>query len=419
MIPPFRFQTICRRKSLRGSMLLGNRVLIMAGMLLLMSCGNRSQQHQVSLIELPTREGYSITGQIDFPDGGEPRFITVLVAGTGPFDRDVYFGTSGSVSELTFLELSLAFTRSGSAVVRTDKRGILYDKRKNQIGRENIRKAGGWLNGDVESPWFDETALSSVSSSSGVEDLSIVIEFVRQKFPTLPIVIVAHSEGVLIASKYLESNSVDLLVAICGPMESPKSLIEWQYSDRIADSMLMMDLNNDTIVTNEEVKKSYHSVPAAVLNNINMFLSHKGQFDRTRISNTRRYWTEMYQKERKKALSQDPSIPFYYGSSTVIFSSYDWWQQWFIDDRPVADRLANYPGKKVMIYGESDGQVPYGRQLAVLEQTAFKSEPTIIVLEGGHTLGSHVVYGPISRNSIKRIVSATQSAMLELNKTEN
>ena len=109
--------------------------------------------------EVRSQGGTKISGEVDVPDGPS-RATIVLVAGTGPFDRDVTFGSSGTDADKIFRTLAMAFTQNGITVVRFDKRGIGF-------------------NPQSRLPVIDRQLVMTTSVDTQVEDLRAVIDFAK------------------------------------------------------------------------------------------------------------------------------------------------------------------------------------------------------------------------------------------------
>jgi pimeloyl-ACP methyl ester carboxylesterase len=134
-----------------------------------------------------TQAGVTLSGTLTLPEGKGPFPAVVLVAGSGPNNRDCRY-----YDRHPFLVIADALARRGIAALRYDKRGV------------------GKSSGDFKSAVtvdFEKDALA------GVEYLRGLSEIIPKK-----VGMVGHSEGGLIASiAGAESNDVAFIVLMAGP----------------------------------------------------------------------------------------------------------------------------------------------------------------------------------------------------------
>lgn len=67
-------------------------------------------------------EGVTLAGELTVPESSKPKALLVLVSGSGPQDRNSYFGSQ--INHSPFLVLSDYLTRRGYGVLRYDERGV-------------------------------------------------------------------------------------------------------------------------------------------------------------------------------------------------------------------------------------------------------------------------------------------------------
>jgi pimeloyl-ACP methyl ester carboxylesterase len=131
--------------------------------------------------------GITLAGTLTWPRGAGPIKAVVLVAGSGPNDRNEQL-----LNHRPFLVLADALTRSGIATLRYDKRGV------------------GASSGDYV----------AATSLDFADDAQAAVRFLRAqtRFPVSAVGLVGHSEGGLIAPLVADvDRTVAFLVLLAGP----------------------------------------------------------------------------------------------------------------------------------------------------------------------------------------------------------
>lgn len=313
-----------------------------------------------------------VHGQIEFPGTGTAPLV-VMVPGTGLFDRDVAFGVSGTGEDKIFLALSQAFLDAGLAVARFDLRGV---------------SLGGQADPELR---------AAVDAQSGVLDFAAVYRHAaaHPRVQSGDVIVFAHSEGMLILSHAIEQGLVSprAVIGMGALLESPVSVVRWQTEARVYESMRQFDRDRDGAVTNEEIRRGFGESRLKVFRDVEQFLSPAGAWQPSELEDVRDRWRTIYTQSREEALAHKPDEPYLVGGLTQ--SSYDWWQQWFADETPVATRLRSFPGEVSLHYGQRDSQTPAHRQLAMLSDL-LASPVSVRVYPGfGHSLGEDALLGPL------------------------
>lgn len=140
-------------------------------------------------------EGVTIAGELTLPAEKKPKAAVVLVAGSGPQDRNAYLGSQ--INHSPFLVLSDYLTRRGYAVLRYDERGI------------------GESTGDH----------SQATTADLAADATAAVAFLRDDKTTkkVPVGMIGHSEGGSITPLVAGQTELDfaILLAAAGlPMDS-------------------------------------------------------------------------------------------------------------------------------------------------------------------------------------------------------
>lgn len=339
-------------------------------------------------------DGYAISGQVDYPQGlRRPRGVTVMVAGTGAFDRDVTLGRSGTARDKVFADLAGRIAARGMAVVRYERRGV----------RHGVPAAEA----------IDASAAPSVTADNLSLDLQAVQDWARSRagLNQACVVVFAHSEGMvhLAGMARREAPQPSRIIGVGAPLESKVSAVRWQSTGRDADSLLMMDADGDGQITNAEVEANWMRTPSSVFGLKEPFLQPDGVWSAEDIALVRKNQTALYEVQKASALAQPDTAP--YPSAAAPAFSYGWWKSWFTDDRPLAEAFARWSTPMILHYGERDSQVREDRQRAAAQgvlspdRVTFVSHP-----DRGHTLGDHPLLGPMDEAIADRIAGEASGA---------
>ncbi|MFT6661519.1 MAG: pimeloyl-ACP methyl ester carboxylesterase [Maricaulis maris] len=331
-----------------------------------------------------------------------PQPVILLVAGTGSFDEDVFFGVSGSLADLIFRDLAHRLVERGYPVVRYAKRGVNCDPNKARLF-QNIEMPVDVAVVTEGSQCLDPHILAGVSTETMVQDLATAYHVAEREHPC--VIVLGHSEGFANVAMAIATGEINPcgIVGIGALLESPATVLEWQMVDRVADSLNQMDQDQDGVTTNQEVRVGYARSWASVFGNMSALLAPSGAWTSEQIEAVRQAWRTMYQASRDEALAQDPGTLFEMQGRPI--ASYRWWQSWFTETTPVAENLKNYSGPVTFIYGDLDSQTPPERQLVAHRMAGANDDRRFVIMPGvGHTLGSHVLMGPIGDDEKERLL---------------
>jgi hypothetical protein len=258
----------------------------------------------------------------------------LLVPGSGAFNRDNTFGVSGTDRDHLGLHLSLRFRKAGLAVVRDDQRGVDHPAAPERPTRE--------------------TRLS-LTTRALTDDLGTVLDWTRDPagLAARRVVLLAHSEGVSLAARLSERgcSAPDLLLGLCGPMESQVSLLRRLIEEEAG--------------------------PAG------------------------------YEQYRCEALTHRDDDPW--PTPENVLASFEWWRNWFLDDVPTARRLQGWSDVCQLHFGAADGQVPPQHQVPVAD-SLLPGVPVTVHPGLGHTLGSDPQRGPMDDGVLDELVQAAVAA---------
>jgi hypothetical protein len=282
---------------------------------------------------LASADGQPVHGQADLPDGPSAGTV-VLVHGSGAFNRDYDFGNSGTDRDLLGVTLSESLRAQGMTAVRYDKRSIDHPDAPVRPTRE--------------------TRLS-VSTTTLVDDLAAVYDWVLAT--TDRVVFLAHSEGVSLLGRLAERGAVApaLLLGVCGPVESPVSLLRRQIVDEGGEAL--------------------------------------------------------YEQYRAEALAHADDDPWPHEEGPL--ASFGWWRTWFLDDVPVGLRLQPWQERCELHYGGADAQVPADVQVPLVE-SLLPGARAVVHPGRGHTLGNDPQVGPMDPDVIDQLVRAAARACTPL-----
>ncbi|MGH9415804.1 MAG: alpha/beta hydrolase family protein [Terriglobales bacterium] len=156
-------------------------------------------------VTVPSVNGIKLAGTLTVPDGAGPFPAAILIAGSGPNNRnETVFGHN------IFWVLADHLSRHGIAVLRMDKRGI------------------GHSGGDA----------MTATTLDYVRDVEADLAFLRTQPPIAPLRIglIGHSEGGLIAPVVASAKPVAFVVLMAGPGESGEDVIVDQVEAMAAAS---------------------------------------------------------------------------------------------------------------------------------------------------------------------------------------
>ncbi len=169
----------------------------------------RVQAKEVSIVV----NGYKISGTLEIPESGKPVDVVLVIAGSGPTDRD---GNSillpGKNNSLKMLADTLY--ENGIASLRYDKRGIGSNEKVNE---------------------------SDLTFDMYINDAVEWIKFLRKDKRFSKIIIAGHSEGSLIGMIAARLGNADMFISLCGAGQPAFALIEEQLINNKLPQQLLND----------------------------------------------------------------------------------------------------------------------------------------------------------------------------------
>ena len=159
---------------------------------------------------LETESG-RLYGSLTLPTAEKPVPVVLIIAGSGPTDRDGNNPEGGHND--AYKKLAQALVRHGIASLRYDKRGVAASRAAAPDEREltvaaYVRDAQGWLKQLRDDPRLG------------------------------PVFLLGHSEGALIATLAAQAGGVDGLITLAGPGIPVGQLLDMQLAARLPPDLL-------------------------------------------------------------------------------------------------------------------------------------------------------------------------------------
>lgn len=177
-----------------------------------------------TIVKLETESG-AIEGSLLVPEGKIGIPVALIIAGSGPTDRD---GNNPTMKNNSLKMLAEALAKNGIATLRYDKRGI---------GKS--QKAGK-----------KEQVLRFEHYISDAKDWA---ELLKNDKRFNEIIVIGHSEGSLLGMVVSQQGSVDRFVSIAGPGQSADKVLKDQLKSQPPDVLKMSLPIIDKLVQGETV----------------------------------------------------------------------------------------------------------------------------------------------------------------------
>lgn len=185
-------------------------------------------------IELETPTGV-INGTLTMPPGGSKSLVVLVIAGSGPTDRDGNTPMAAGRNDSLKL-LASALRENGVASVRYDKRGIAGSRGAARAEfdlrfEDYVRDAASWV-----------TKLAKDSRFTGV-------------------VVLGHSEGSLIGLLASQLSPAAAFISVAGPAEKAPSVLRRQLQGRLPPELAV---RNEEILQSLEAGRTASEVPQSL-----------------------------------------------------------------------------------------------------------------------------------------------------------
>ena len=183
---------------------------------------------EISII-LETNTG-SLKGSLNLPLVSRKKPIVLIIAGSGPTDRDGNIGALLTKNNCLKM-LAEALSAAGFPSVRYDKRGI----------GESVK-----------------TAEADLRFESYVEDAAAWVNMLKNDVRFAGVVVLGHSEGSLIGMLASRAESVCAFVSIAGPAERASSLLRQQLAGKLSAEL---EKRNEEILCTLEMAELAENIP--------------------------------------------------------------------------------------------------------------------------------------------------------------
>jgi uncharacterized protein len=266
---------------------------------------------EVELTFANAKAGVSLAGTLTIPRGPGPFPAAILLAGSGPLDRD-----SADSGHRPFLILADHLTRKGVAVLRYDKRGI------------------GRSKGDYE----------NATTADFASDAEAALAFLkgRKEIDGQKIGLIGHSEGGVIAPMIASrSNDVAWIILLAGPATKGAETLLLQ-SDLIARAAGMTD---EQVATSLDFDRQAYNLV-------------RQEKDRAAL--------ESKLEDLIKVSGLGPALPSAFLQRQIHWTSSPWFH-YFLDYDP-APALQKTKCPVLGVVGEKDLQVPPKENLPLLRK---------------------------------------------------
>jgi pimeloyl-ACP methyl ester carboxylesterase len=190
--------------------------------------GSPSEIQEVP-VQLPTKSG-TLHGTLDLPRGKGPFPVVLIIAGSGPTDRD---GNQPVIKNDSLKKLGRALADRGIAVLRCDKRGV----------------------GKSLWPGLKETDLRF---DTYVDDAVAWIRWLRQDSRFSRAGVVGHSEGSLIGMLAAPKAGADAFVSVAGAGRDAPTVLREQLAKNLPPAL---KAKSDHILTELEAGRTVADIP--------------------------------------------------------------------------------------------------------------------------------------------------------------
>jgi len=179
---------------------------LVGGAVLALTCAHAWGVEQAVQLETPTG---ILKGTLDLPDGSSPCPVVVIIAGSGPTDRD---GNQAQLKNDSLKLLGLALAAKGFAALRYDKRGVA-ESAPAASREEDLR--------------FETYVADAVQW----------VARLRREPRFLRVGLLGHSEGSLIGMLAAPQAKVDAFISVAGSGRAASALIRAQLGTRLTPEL--------------------------------------------------------------------------------------------------------------------------------------------------------------------------------------
>lgn len=361
---------------------------------------------------LPTTDGQAtLHGQLDLPAKARGKVpLVVMTAGSGLFDRDVHFGSADDPRSMLFKHLSQQLNVRGVATLRYDYRGVCHmaalpECTDCQSPQEKARY--------IARNCFDNSIRAGVNPANIRADLLQAYNWgtAQTEIDATRVVVLGHSEGSVHTARLLKDKAFNPsgVVLIGGLYESPGKLIEWQMVTRMLTQIMQADANDDNKVSSAELKAYHPQNDLLQMYPLQVLLPPDGHWT---ADSLKAVLEAQYAVQKNQALSSDDQAPFGGQGGGVVQASMAWWKMFFTESPTLASWFHAGGVPVINHIGDRDSQISPARQRQALQALPAERQLEIIDHPGqGHALGPHMLMGPMSEASEKRLLDSIMALL--------
>ena len=346
----------------------------------------------VRAFSVPSTDGVAVHGQADRPDLAR-NGVVVMVAGTGPLDRDVIFGAPGAETSLVFADLAARLNARSVATVRYDKRGVRH--------------------GETGAGAIDRDEIVTATTEAMRDDLAAVYGWARSPdgLGARCVALLGHSEGMVHIGRLAASGTPEpvVVVGMGAILTDPARNFRWNLTERDSWSLKAMDGDGDGVTTNDEVRAGLALTPASVNGVLEPYLAPDGNWTADDIAEIDRRWARIYPVMRDQTLALPDETPW--PTAEQAMGSMQWWKSWYLDETPVAENLSRWNVPVIAHFGDRDSQTHPSLQREAGEQFLGSRLTFVLHPRVGHTLGDQPTYGPVRPELADGIAEELASAL--------
>lgn len=323
-----------------------------------------------------TNEKINLAGTLTLPKQGEKSAAVILIAGSGPNDRDeTIFGHK------PFWVLADHLTRQGIAVLRFDKRGI----------------------GESEGEYFLAT------SKDFADDVNAAISYLktREEIDASNIGLIGHSEGGIIAPMVAtRNNDVKFVVLMAGLGVTGTELVLAQHQHEF-----------DKLPLTDEKKEELNDVLINLYSNVLSWSEYAGSNEER--NQLKEDLATLWQNLTLETQAETQKEAFINQTTAKIISP---WFRYFLKTDPT-EYIQKLSIPVLAINGEIDKQVEYQSNLNGIEnalkrgnnkQYTIKSYPHLNHLFQESTTGEIDEYGKIEQTMSPTVLSDIENWIIKL-----